>query len=68
VLAPSEAIAASCWLPATESWRAVALRSKLARFTCETIALRLAVIAPTSRSNWPVSSPPRMSIVPLRSP
>jgi hypothetical protein len=44
------------------------LRSKLARFTCETIALRLAVIAPTSRRSWPVSSPPRMSIVPLRSP
>ena len=68
VLAPSDAIASSCWLPAADNCRAVALRSILARFTCETMALRLAVMAPTSRSSWPVSSLPRRSIVPLRSP
>ena len=68
VLAPSDAIADSCCLPAAESCRAVAFRSRLACFTCDTIPRRLAVIAPTSRSSCPVSSPPRMSIEPVRSP
>ena len=68
VLAPSELIACSCWRPAAESCLAVALRSRLDCFTCETMARRLAVMPPMSRSSWPVSSLPRMSIAPVRSP
>ena len=68
VLAPSELIAFSCWRPAAESCFAVAFKSRLDCFTCETMLRRLAVMPPMSRSSCPVSSLPRMSIVPVRSP